>query len=42
MCILSLDVVDDILNKNNVLHHGFENMHVTNEMQNLSLLFHVC
>jgi hypothetical protein len=42
MCVLSSDVVDDILNKNNVSHHGFENMHVTYEMQNLSLLFHLC
>jgi hypothetical protein len=30
------------LNKNNVSHHGFEIMHVTNEMKILSLLFHMC
>jgi hypothetical protein len=42
MCVLSSNIVDDILNKNNVSHHGFKNMHVTNEMQNLSLLFHMC
>jgi hypothetical protein len=42
MCVLSSDVAYDIVRKKNVSHHGFENMHVINEMQNLSLLFHMC
>ncbi len=42
MCVFSTNVVDDIFNKNNVSHHGSENMHVTNEMQKNSLLFHMC
>jgi hypothetical protein len=32
MCVLSLDVVNDILNKQNISNIGFENMHVTDEI----------
>jgi hypothetical protein len=39
MCVLSSNIVDDILNKNNVSHHGFENMHVTNEMKKIHFYF---
>jgi len=42
MCVLSSNVVDDILNKDHVSNHSFENMHVIDEMQNLSLLFDMC
>lgn len=37
--ILSLDIVDEIIKKHNISNNGFESMHVTNEIQNLSLLF---
>jgi hypothetical protein len=39
MCVLSSNVVDDILNKDHVSNHSFESMHVIDEVQNLSLLF---
>ncbi len=42
MCVLSSNVVDDILNKDHVSNHGFESMHVIDEVQNLSLLFDMC
>jgi hypothetical protein len=42
MCVLFLDVIDDIINKDNVSNHGFESMHFINEMQNLSLLYDMC
>jgi hypothetical protein len=35
--ILSLDIVDEIIKKHNISNNGFESMHVTNEIQNLSL-----
>jgi hypothetical protein len=38
MCILSSDVVDEIILKNNIYSNGFESMHVTDEIQNLSQL----
>jgi len=39
MCILSSNVVDEILKKHNNSNNGFESMHVIDEIQNLSLLF---
>jgi hypothetical protein len=42
MCFLSSDVIDGIINKYNVSNHGFVSMHVTDEVQNLSLLFDMC
>jgi hypothetical protein len=41
MCILSLDIVDEIFKKHNILNNGFESMHVDDEIQNLSLLFYL-
>jgi hypothetical protein len=41
MCILSLDIVDGIIKKHNISNKGFESMHVTDEIQNLSLLFYL-
>ncbi len=38
MCILSSNVVDEIIKKHNMLSNGFESMHVTDEIQNLSQL----
>jgi hypothetical protein len=40
-CISSLDIVDEIIKKKNFFNNGFESMHVTNEIQNLSLLFYL-
>jgi hypothetical protein len=37
---LSSNVVDEIIYKNNILNNGFENMHVIDEIQNLSLSFY--
>jgi hypothetical protein len=37
MCVLSLDVINDIISNN-----GFESMHLTDKIQNLSLLFDMC
>jgi hypothetical protein len=42
MCVLSSNVVDDIFNKDHVSNHSFENMHVIDEVQNLSFLFDMC
>ncbi len=42
MCFLSSDVTDGIIDKYKVSNHGFVSMHVTDEMQNLSLLFAMC
>jgi hypothetical protein len=39
MCILSSNVIDNIIRKHDISYGGFESMHVTNEIQNLSLLF---
>jgi len=41
MCILSLDIVDEIIKKHNFFNNGFESMHVIDEIQNLSLLFYL-
>jgi hypothetical protein len=40
ICILSLDIVNEIIKKYNFFNKGLESMHVTDEIQNLSLLFH--
>jgi hypothetical protein len=42
MCVLSLDVIIDIINKQSISNNGFESMHVIDEIQNLSLLFDMC
>ncbi len=42
MCVLSLDVVNDIINKQNISNNGFESMHVIDEIKKLSLLFDMC
>jgi len=42
MCVLSSNVVNDILSKDHVSNHGFESMHVIIEVQNLSFLFDMC
>jgi hypothetical protein len=39
ICNLSSDIVDEIIKKDNFFNNGFENMCVTDEIQNLSLLF---
>jgi len=41
MCILSLNIVDEIIFKNNISNNGFERMHVADEIKNLSLLFYL-
>ncbi len=41
MCILSSNVVDEIIKKYNISNNGFKSIHVTNEIQNLSLLFYL-
>jgi len=41
MCILSSNVVDEIIKKYNISNNWFKSMHVTNEIQNLSLLFYL-
>jgi len=42
MCVLSLDVINDIINKQSISNNGFESMHLTDKIQNLSLLFDMC
>jgi hypothetical protein len=42
MCVLSLDVVNDIIDKQNISTNGFESMHVIDEIRNLLLLFDMC
>jgi hypothetical protein len=42
ICVLSSDVIDDILNKDQVSNHSFESMHVIDVVQNLSFLFDMC
>jgi hypothetical protein len=42
MCVLSLDVVNDIINKQSISNNGFENMHAIDEKNKLSLLFDMC
>jgi hypothetical protein len=41
MCILSSNVVDEIIFKHNISNNGFGSMHVIDEIQNLSLLFYL-
>jgi len=41
MCILSLDVVDEMIKKHNISNNEFGSIHVTIEIQNLSLLFYL-
>jgi hypothetical protein len=38
MCILSLDIVDEIIKKHNISNNGFESMYVIDEITNLSYL----
>jgi len=38
MCILSLNVVDEIIKKHNISNNGFQSMHVTDEIENLTYL----
>jgi hypothetical protein len=40
-CILSSNVINDIITQHNILNNDFENMHVSDEIQNLSLLFNM-
>lgn len=42
MCVLSLDVINDFINKQSISNNGFESMHLTDKIQNLSLLFDMC
>jgi hypothetical protein len=41
MCILSSNVINNIIRKHDISNGRFESMHVTNEIQNLSLLFNM-
>jgi hypothetical protein len=41
-CVLSLDVIINIINKQSTSNNGFESIHVIDEIQNLSLLFNMC
>jgi hypothetical protein len=41
MCILSSNVINNIIKKHDISNGGFESMHVTDEIQNLSLLFNM-
>jgi hypothetical protein len=40
-CILSLDIVDEIIKKHNKSNNGFESMHVTNEYKIYHFLFYL-
>jgi hypothetical protein len=42
MCVLSLDVVNDIINKQNISTNGFKSMHFIDEIQILLSLFDIC
>jgi hypothetical protein len=42
MCVLSLDVVNGIINKQSISNNGFESMHAIDEKTKLSLLFDMC
>jgi hypothetical protein len=41
MCILSSNVINNIIRKHDISNGGFESMQVTDEIQNLSLLFNM-
>ncbi len=41
MCILFSNVINNIIRKHDISNGGFESMHVTDEIQNLSLLFNM-
>jgi hypothetical protein len=41
MCILSSNVINNIIRKHDISNGGFESMHITDEIQNLSLLFNM-
>jgi hypothetical protein len=42
MCVFIFRCCNDIIHKQNISNNGFENMHATDEIQNLSLLFDMC
>jgi hypothetical protein len=41
MCILSSNIINDIITQHNISNNDFENMHVSDEIQNFLLLFNM-